>query len=98
MSSITCNKCQYKLEEVDRVGFRDTCDKCGEDLHVCLNCKFFDQSSYNECREPQAERVLDKDRANRCDYFEANQGSMTLNKTGSSKDDYKKSLDDLFKK
>jgi hypothetical protein len=24
---------------------------------------------YNQCRESQAERVLDKDRSNFCDYF-----------------------------
>jgi hypothetical protein len=25
--------------------------------------------SYNECREPQAERVIEKDRSNFCDFF-----------------------------
>ena len=51
------------------VGFRDTCDACQADLHVCLNCTHHDPSAYNECRESSAERVLDQDRANRCDYF-----------------------------
>jgi len=32
-------------------------------------CKFFDPKSYNECRESQADRVPDKEKANFCDYF-----------------------------
>jgi hypothetical protein len=52
-----------------RVGRRDTCPRCGVDLHSCRQCRFHDPRAYNECREPQAERVLDKERGNICDYF-----------------------------
>ncbi|MFN2377900.1 MAG: hypothetical protein ABR538_15300, partial [Candidatus Binatia bacterium] len=45
------------------------CPRCGSDLRCCLNCRFHDISSYNDCAEPSAERVLEKDRANFCDYF-----------------------------
>ena len=48
---------------------REECEACGADLHVCRGCAHHHASAYNECREPRAERVLDKDRANRCDYF-----------------------------
>jgi hypothetical protein len=58
------------LKFTDRVGIREECDHCGEDVHVCRNCRFYDPAVYNECREPQAEVVLEKERANRCDYFE----------------------------
>ena len=51
------------------MGFRDTCDGCDADLHVCLGCAHHDEGAYNECTESSAERVLDKERANRCDYF-----------------------------
>jgi hypothetical protein len=30
---------------------------------------FFDPNSYNECREPVAQRIVDKEKANFCDYF-----------------------------
>jgi len=53
----------------DRVGFRDTCQSCGADLHVCLNCAHHDPQAYNECRESSAERVSERERANRCEYF-----------------------------
>jgi hypothetical protein len=48
---------------------RDACERCGADLHVCRNCAHRDESAYNECRESNAERVLEKEAANRCDYF-----------------------------
>lgn len=50
-------------------GRRDECPKCHSDVHACKNCKHYDVKAYNECREPQADRVQEKDRANFCDYF-----------------------------
>jgi len=58
-----------ELRSGERVGFRDTCPRCGRDLHVCRNCAHHDPAAYNECRESSAERVDDRERANRCDYF-----------------------------
>jgi hypothetical protein len=46
-----------------------SCDGCGAELRCCLNCRFHDKSAYNECAEPSAERILEKGRANFCDYF-----------------------------
>lgn len=66
---VKCFSCS-KVSTHERVSFRAECE-CGEDLHVCLNCRFYDQSSYNECREPTADRVSAKDRSNLCEFFEA---------------------------
>jgi hypothetical protein len=55
-----------------------------------------DRSAYNECREPQAERVLDKERSNMCDFFRPYTGPARGSK-GKGSTDYLKSLDDLFK-
>jgi hypothetical protein len=70
---VWCHACGYEIELATgaRVGFRDDCDGCGAALHVCRNCRHYDAAAYNECRESSAERVLDKERANRCDYFAA---------------------------
>jgi hypothetical protein len=57
------------LASGERVGFRDDCARCGADLHVCRNCDHYDPGAYNQCREPQAERVGERERANRCDWF-----------------------------
>jgi hypothetical protein len=32
-------------------------------------CAFYDTNSYNECREPAADRTLEKEKANFCDYY-----------------------------
>ena len=64
-----CFHCHRELKVPNRVGFRDACHYCNSDLHVCLNCRFYDRHSYNECREPQSEWVRDKDRANTCEFF-----------------------------
>jgi hypothetical protein len=79
----------------ERVGFRDECDSCGTDLHTCEHCIHYDPSAYNECRESGAERVIDKDRANRCDWFSAGEGG---GKAAAAKDQHLSDLDALFKK
>ncbi|MFO0687506.1 MAG: hypothetical protein U0900_02250 [Myxococcota bacterium] len=92
-----CHACgtEHALASGESVGYRETCARCAADLHVCLNCAHHDPSAYNECRESSAERVLDRDRANRCDYFRPGSGSSDV------PDARKKalsSLDALFKK
>jgi hypothetical protein len=58
-----------ELASGERIGFRDECPRCRADLHSCRNCAHHDPRAYNECREPGTERVADRDRANRCDWF-----------------------------
>ena len=69
MKTWHCVVCECELDARERVGRRDTCPGCATDLHSCRQCSLHDPVVYNECREPQAERVLDKSRANFCDYF-----------------------------
>lgn len=64
-----CHACGAELTFPDLVGRRDECWKCRADAHVCKNCRNYDPKAYNECREPQADRVQEKDRANFCDFF-----------------------------
>ncbi len=91
-----CHACKKAINVEGKISFREDCQHCGADLHVCLMCKFHDVSAYNECRESQAERVLDKAKANRCDYFQLNnlQNSSTTDSTQSTKTQ----LDALFSK
>jgi hypothetical protein len=46
------------------------CSACRADLHVCRLCEFYDSRVAKGCREPVAEDVLDKERANFCGYFQ----------------------------
>ena len=74
MVKLACFSCSKELSFSEKVGLRDECDQCRSDVHVCLNCQFYDPKVYNECRETQAEIVREKDRSNRCDYFQPRQG------------------------
>jgi hypothetical protein len=64
-----CWRCGAAIEARERVGRRDTCLACGSDLRCCRNCRFYDVASHNQCREPQAERQVEKERGNFCDWF-----------------------------
>lgn len=75
---VICFQCQKLNTSQSKVGFREECMGCGADLHVCKNCEFYDIKSYNECREPSAEVVREKDRSNLCDFFSANQRASSL--------------------
>jgi hypothetical protein len=66
---VTCAGCGAALGSPERVGRRDTCPQCHADLHVCRQCRFYEPHAADGCREPQAERVVDKARSNFCDYF-----------------------------
>ena len=68
---MNCFACGRAVEVTsgERVGFRDECERCGADLHVCRNCAHHDPAAYNECRESSTERVDDRERANRCEWF-----------------------------
>jgi hypothetical protein len=92
-----CHRCQKELSIADRVGRAETCPSCGTDLKCCKNCAFYDAGSYNQCREPQAERVLEKERSNFCDYFLFRDSSRNEH-TQDKKSDPKSKLDSLFKK
>ncbi len=93
----TCHHCKRELDIDRKVGRRDICPFCDADLHICLNCRFYDPGQYNQCRETQAERVVSKDRCNFCDYFDFRNSTA-----GESHDEKKQiakdKLETLFKK
>ena len=84
--------CAFCREEID---LDDRVSNCGRDLHCCKQCKFYDPHAYNDCREVSAERVVDKERANFCEYF-VPAGSARGNVN--TKQEAKNALESLFKK
>src|SRR5688572_20653142 len=69
-----CHSCRNELVfEVKvgiKVGRRDSCPHCAADLHVCKNCRFYDPSLHNQCREPEASFIRDREAANFCAHFD----------------------------
>lgn len=71
-----CFSCGQALMLMKGFSRREECESCGADVHSCKNCRFYDPGAYNECKEPSAEVVREKERANHCDFFEINQGAQ----------------------
>ncbi len=69
-----CQACGAEITSPERIGRRDTCLRCGADLHACRSCRFYVPGHHNDCLESQAERVVDKMRGNFCDYFSFREG------------------------
>ncbi|MDW7709768.1 MAG: hypothetical protein SCH98_04775 [Deferrisomatales bacterium] len=92
---MTCVRCGRRLPP-GPYGRRDTCPGCGADLHACVQCTFYAPGHYNNCREPQAERVLDPEKANFCDYFRPT-GAAAGPAAVDPKAEAKARLDALFK-
>ncbi len=69
-SGLVCWNCGASLSALSLPLRRlDACRSCNAELHVCRLCEFHDAAVAKHCREPVAEEVKDKTRANFCDYF-----------------------------
>lgn len=79
-AKVICFSCGTENQVADRFGRRDECTQCMADLHVCKNCRFYDESSYNECKETSADVVREKERSNFCDFFEPGGGNYAQSK------------------
>jgi hypothetical protein len=67
---LVCWKCGASLADYTLPLRRlEECRKCGAELHVCKLCEWYSTTVAKHCREPVAEEVKDKERANFCDYF-----------------------------
>lgn len=75
----TCWHCQQQLKAYDYQR-ENRCPGCSKATHCCRNCEYYQPGIANSCREPIAERVNDKERANFCDYFSpsSNNGNSSV--------------------
>jgi hypothetical protein len=76
-----CHHCGREAKLTAELQRTDGCLFCHSDLKVCLNCRFFDPSANNQCREPQAEWCPEKAKANFCEFFEFREVS-TIGRSG----------------
>lgn len=70
------------------------CPSCRAQLHVCRMCRYYDPRSAQQCREPVADAVTDKERANFCGYFQIRPDAF-IPDSGTS-DESRRRLDALF--
>ena len=77
-----CYKCSGALSDSFKVmvSRSDTCSHCMADIRCCKMCIFYDPKVYNECRESNADRITEKEKANFCDYYKFGPGGDTADK------------------
>src|SRR6201984_3406643 len=76
--NLVCWKCGASLSELSLPLRRlDECPKGRAELHVCVMCADSDTSAPKHCREPTADEVSDKTRANFCDHFKPRAAAYT---------------------
>lgn len=69
-TELICWKCGTEIHDVPLpVGRGEECPNCVSSLRACRMCRFYDPNVSNDCREPMADAVSDKEAANTCDYF-----------------------------
>ena len=89
----TCWSCGHHLLAAD-YGREGRCPACAKATHACRNCRFYAPGRANDCLEPIAERVIDKERPNFCDLFEP--VARTGATTGPSAEDFRAAAEALF--
>ncbi len=93
---VICHACQASASFDGPLPRQAECAACGVYLRCCLNCEFYDEAAYNQCREPVAERVVDKQSSNFCDCFSPSPTSQAG--PGRDSPSALSELDDLFTK
>lgn len=52
-------------------GFNEVCERCGKDLHACVNCRFYKPGARWDCLETSlGGPVSDKGARNYCEWYE----------------------------
>jgi hypothetical protein len=73
---LVCWKCGASIAQLPLpLSRRAECPSCHAELHVRRMCAFYDPQAAKQCREPVAEDVHDKERANFCGYLVAKPGA-----------------------
>lgn len=95
---MNCCFCSETIAIEQKISRRDTCPRCDRDLRCCKQCHFFDPHAYNECREVAAERIVDKGRANFCDFYVPKGEKVGRGGSANRTKEAKAALEALFKK
>jgi hypothetical protein len=90
-----CWHCGRSLSAAD-YGRESNCPGCQKPTHVCRNCVHFAPGRPNDCVEPMAESVLEKERANFCELFEPAE-RRAGGTSGPTEQELTKAAEDLFK-
>ncbi len=72
MPNLQCQFCGSPVTLAEPIPRESSCGSCRHDYHSCRQCRHYDTSRHNSCRETQADMVEDKERRNFCEFFDFN--------------------------
>jgi len=77
-------------------GRETNCPGCLKPTRVCRNCRHYTSGRPNDCVEPMAEPILQKERANFCELFEPTDRAAG-SRAGPAAEDLVRAAEGLFK-
>ena len=98
---VRCFNCGHQTSPSRAITVQSVCEKCGEDVHICRNCLYFDPGARWECRKEIQTPVRSKTVRNECPLFTP---QAVLDATGrrasgpAAAPDARAAFDALFKK
>lgn len=94
-----CWFCGSPVKDPEPLGRSLRCADCGKDLRCCKSCRHYLPGG--DCAESQAEKVIESDKANFCDWFSFNpryrEATGGEKKAMNASVSAKAAFDDLFK-
>ncbi len=96
--SFKCARCGHELAQ-PKIAIDTNCASCGDALHSCSNCSFFNTGARFECQQPIAKRVESKAKGNECKFFRPKAvRDLKVETPEGSSNDPRAAFDALFKK
>jgi hypothetical protein len=92
-----CSRCGHACDPME-IAADTTCSSCGDALHSCSNCTFFNTGSRFECQKPIEARVESKTKANDCTFFKPKAVRDLKSAKPEATNDARSAFDALFKK
>ncbi len=95
-TKIVCWKCGEPVKR-SRLPIRrlDECQVCRTPLHVCRMCRHYDTRLINGCRHDHADKVVEKEHANFCQFFRP-RSNANLSPVNRESNAARFELDELF--
>lgn len=92
-NNFNCNKCGKPVGELNqKIGFRAICPHCENELHSCVNCRYYSVGKPNDCIVPGTEYIRDRELGNYCEDFK-----VKLPSSSSDREKEQQKFKSLFK-
>ena len=93
-----CQFCGAAVTLSEPIPRESSCESCRRDYRSCRQCRHYDPTRNNACRETEADLVEDKERRNFCEFFSFNPAPFNLAPKDRSRESQARAkLEGLFK-